>query len=1044
MIFAKPPVPQSPLRSAITAAYRMDEAACVERLLAGLEFSSSELAHIEEVARQLVTAVRSGGLQKRSFNAFLTEYSLSQDEGIALMCLAEALLRVPDNDTRDELILDKISKGDWRAHIGKSESLFVNSTTWGLMLVGKILRPAEGEANHLGRVLKRLVERTSEPVIRAAMVAGMKNLGHQFVVGRTINEALRHAASQKNYLHSFDMLGEGAKTQQDAEHYFNAYQKAIIAVGENNHDGDTFTSNGISIKLSALHPRYELTQEKWMLPQLVQTVRQLALLAKKYNIGLTVDAEEADRLDISLDVIEAVFRDPDLAGWEGFGFALQAYQKRALLVLDWAIDLAHQQKRRLMIRLVKGAYWDYEIKDSQLKGLNDYPVFTRKTGTDVSYLAAAKKMLSVPEAIYPQFGTHNAYTVAAILEMAQGRRDFEFQALYGMGHALYDHIIGANHLDVRCRIYAPVGSHEELLGYLMRRLLENGANTSFVHQIVDQQIPIKDLIANPMQKLQHYESKRHPNIPLPRDIFGAERKNSRGLDLSNLSVLDHLAEAMTLAAKKNWLAGPMIGKNKISHDTVKVTNPSNLNEVIGEVTLATAEDVTLALQRAKAAAPKWDATPVEQRAQYLERCADLLERHMPELMTLAIREAGKNIFDALGEVREAVDCCRYYAVQARHELATKNLQGVTGETNQLQMHGRGVIACISPWNFPLAIFTGQVVAALVAGNAVIAKPARQTPLIAARAIELFYEAGIPNDVLQLLPGKSEIIGAALLTDPCISGIIMTGSTETARSINQTLAKRPGPILPLIAETGGQNALIADSTALPEQLITDVMASAFNSAGQRCSALRVLFLQEEIADKVIRMLQGAMALLQVGDPGLMQTDIGPVIDQDAKGKLEAHIEYLMNHGKLIYQVMLPESCHNGTFFPPSAFEISDLSLLKHEVFGPILHVIRYQRKDLDKVIAAINNTGFGLTLGIHSRINETFEYIQSRVHAGNAYVNRNIIGAVIGVQPFGGEGLSGTGPKVGGPHYLPRLAQERTLTINTSAVGGNTSLMTLSE
>lgn len=712
--------------------------------------------------------------------------------------------------------------------------------------------------------------------------------------------------------------------------------------------------------------------------------------AKTYNIGLTVDAEEADRLDLSLDIFEAVFNDPDLVGWEGLGLALQAYQKRAFYVLDWIVHLAKKQNRRIMVRLVKGAYWDYEIKDSQIKGLEGYPVFTRKVNTDISYIACAKKMAEAGNVIFPQFATHNAHTVAVIMELMKGRHDFEFQALHGMGHVLYDLIVGKENKNIPCRIYAPVGTHEDLLAYLVRRLLENGANTSFVNRIIDEESPIKDLVENPIEKIKNYSSIPNPRIPLPADLFGKDRKNSMGYNLSNRAMQMQLAKDMNQAVASTWYTQPTIGKKLNNKDVISMTNPSDRRQMIGEVMEITSADIEIALQRANSAALQWNLTPVDERAKILERIADLFQQHMPTLMAMAVREAGKNIFDAQGEVREAIDYCRYYAEEARRELIPKKLPGPTGELNQLQLRGRGVIACISPWNFPLAIFSGQITAALVTGNAVIAKPAKQTSLIAGYAVKLIYEAGVPENVLQLLPGSGSLMGEKLIPDPRINGVVFTGSTETGRLINQTLANREGPMIPLIAETGGQNAMIVDATALPEQVVVDALISAFNSAGQRCSALRVLFLQEDIADKVIHMLKGAMEEWQIGDPGLLKTDVGPVIDDDAKKKLEEHAAFLRKEGKLIYQMKLTEACQYGTFFAPCAFEISTLKLLKREVFGPILHVIRYAAKDLDRVIDDINQTGYGLTMGIHSRVDETIEYIKKRVHVGNIYVNRNVI------------------------------------------------------
>lgn len=1044
MLSSKPYLPLDPLRVNILITQRMDETQCVQQRLQQAALSAEALARIKKTASELVTEVRKQRINKSNLDAFLFEYDLSSEEGVALLCLAEAVLRIPDAETVDKLIQDKLGTAHWEEHLGKSASLFVNAATWSLMLTGRIYAPDQ-DAKKFGHALKKFFERSSKPLIRKVVTQAVKILGEQFIVGKDINEALKKAEKneKKGYLYSFDMLGEAARTAKDAKHYFDLYKNAILTLQKAVGQKSLYEAPGISVKLSALNPRYEFAQRERILSELIESLTQLALAAKNANISLIVDAEEADRLDLSLEIFAAVFNDPKLNGWKGLGLAVQAYQKCAVPVIDWVINLSQQQQRRIMVRLVKGAYWDYEIKDSQVKGLENYPVFTRKASTDVSYIACAKKMLAASNEIYPQFATHNAHTVATIMELVNDENDYEFQALHGMGHALYDSIIGKNNF--RCRIYAPVGSYEDLLGYLVRRLLENGANISFVNRIGDEKLPIQELVAHPQQKLAQYKTIPHPQIPLPTDIFGKERKNSQGLDLANILVQMDLDEAMKLAAKKKWSAAPMIGKSKSHKGATKIIhNPANHQDMVGKYFEASQKDVEVALQRATDAAWRWDHTPITQRAEILERAADLFEQHMPELMMLAIREGGKSVFDAVGEVREAVDCCRYYAVEARHELTPKILTGYTGEYDELQMHGRGATACISPWNFPLAIFTGQITAALVVGNPVIAKPAKQTPLIAARAVELLHEAGIPDDVLQFLPGKGAIIGTDVVKDARIKMVVFTGSTEVGNFINQTLAQHEGAIGALIAETGGQNSMIVDSSAWPEQVVADAITSAFNSAGQRCSALRVLYLQQEIAEKTIRMLQGAMMELQLGDPALLTTDVGPVIDEDAKTKLQKHLNFLKRHGKLIYQVKLVSQHQQGTFFPPCAYEISSLKLLKGEIFGPILHVIRYRRENLDKVIEDINNTGYGLTQGIQSRIDETVQYIQQRSRVGNTYVNRNIIGAVIGVQPFGGEGLSGPGPKAGGPHYLPRMCIERTLTINTTASGGNASLMTLEE
>ncbi len=1046
LIFNKRLPKHSAIRNQITNAYRMDETAAVEALLANNKIPAQSEKHILQRAEHLVENVRKSRLGGGGLDAFLIQYDLSSEEGVALMCLAEALLRVPDKLTIDRLIKDKVSSGNWGAYRGQSESSFVNAATWGLMLTGKLLKQNETKPTLLARSLKGLVKRSGEPIIRKAVGEAMKILGKQFVRGHTIAEALSHAPKREamGYRFSYDMLGEVARTTEDAERYWQAYADAIKQIGHYAKTDDVIVNPGISVKLSALHPRYEFSQRDTVVPILIDRVLTLAIMAKEANIGFTVDAEEADRLGMSLDIIHGVFTHPSLGDWEGFGLAVQAYQKRAPFVLDWIVDLCRDQKRRMMVRLVKGAYWDTEIKDSQVNGYENYPVFTRKASTDVSYLVCAQKMIAAKNEIYSQFATHNAHTVATLMELMGDRRDYEFQCLQGMGRTLYDQIVGKDNDNIPCRIYAPVGQHRDLLAYLVRRLLENGANTSFVNRIVDEKLPVHEIIADPIEKIRNLKKIMHPHIPLPENIFGLKRKNASGIDLSDLDALKELGSAMDKASDIAWVAKPLIAHAPASKQAEPVINPADNTQIIGQVINATSQDVEMAIAQATTVCDEWNNVTVQKRAACLQKAADLFEEHMPELMAIVVKEAGKTIPDAVAEVREAVDFCRYYAKMGKKTLKTMDLPGPTGEINQLQMHGRGVIACISPWNFPLAIFTGQITAALVAGNAVIAKPAEQAPLIAARAVELLHEAGIPEKVLQLLPGSGEIVGAALTKDPRINGVMFTGSTDTARLINQTLAEREGPIVPLIAETGGQNAMIADSTALPEQLVMDVITSAFGSAGQRCSALRVLFIQEDVADRTITMLKGAMAELRIGDPGLLHNDIGPVIDEDAKAMLEAHAQRMDKEARLIYKLPEPHDLPEGTFFTPRVYEIPSIDILPTEIFGPFLHVVRYKADKLDQVINAINNTGYGLTLGIHTRIDEVADYIQQRVKAGNAYVNRNMIGAVVGVQPFGGEGLSGTGPKAGGPHYLARLCTERTFTVNTAATGGNATLMTLGE
>ena len=1034
-----------PLRAAIGAAYRADETACLEALIPLARLEPELRAKTDQLARRLVAVVRKGR-RAAGLDAFLHEYDLTSQEGVVLMCLAEALLRIPDTETADRLIRDRMVQADWESHLGRSRSLFVNASTWGLMLTGRVVALEDHEIEDIRDLLGRLVAKSGEPITRQALTQAMRILGRQFVMGRTIEEAIRRAAPAERggYRHSFDLLGEAARTKADAERYLEAYAGAIAPISEAAGDGDIFARPSISVKLSALHPRYEFSQRKRVLDELGSHLGQLAARAKDAHIGLTLDAEEAERLDISLELFEAVSGDPSVQGWEGLGLAVQAYQKRAIHVIAWLEDLASRQGRRIPVRLVKGAYWDSEIKRAQELGLEGYPVFTRKAATDVSYLACARKLFGAKQAIYPMFATHNAHTLAAVMALAGERRDFEFQRIHGMGEVLYSEIVPAGKLGVPCRVYAPVGSHEDLLPYLVRRLLENGSNTSFVNRIVDEALPVDEVIADPVDRMSAFTHKPHPRIPLPEKLYGEERRNSRGVDLSDPLELAPLDEAMARAAAGPFLAAPLVGGETLGGSGRPVIDPADNRRAVGEVVEADAAAIEAALTGVQAAAPGWDATPAEARAACLERAADLLEENLATLMALCVREAGKTIADALAEVREAVDFCRYYAARARADFARPEVMpGPTGERDEVALHGRGVFACISPWNFPLAIFTGQVTAALAAGNAVIAKPAEQTPLMAARAVALLHQAGVPADVLHLLPGNG-VVGAALVADNRITGVAFTGSTETARLINQALAARQGPIAPLIAETGGQNAMIVDSTALAEQVVDDVLRSAFTSAGQRCSALRVLFAQDEIAPHLIEMMTGAMQELSVGDPALLATDVGPVIDAEARAMLEAHAERMEQSAKLIYEATLPSGTEHGTFFAPRAFEIESLELLEREVFGPILHVIRYSADRLDEVCEAINRTGYGLTLGIHSRIGETAERVHARVHAGNVYVNRNMIGAVVGVQPFGGEGLSGTGPKAGGPRYLHRFATERSLSIDTARAGGNPTLLSLAE
>lgn len=1056
-----PELPASPaaLRAAITAAYLRDEAEHVRELLAQARLEPGAQAHAQALAADLVGRVRARAQDQGAIEAFMRQYDLGSEEGVLLMCVAEALLRIPDQDTADALIRDKLGDADWEKHLGQSDSVLVNASTWGLMLTGKLVSLNDLTRANVRGAFKRLVGRVGEPVIRLAVRQAMRIMGHQFVMGRTIGEALARSRKGDNadYRYSFDMLGEGALTSKDAARYLQAYRDAIHAIGKSGPNGsftgsDVFAAPSISIKLSALHPRYEHAKRARVMRELAPAILELAQLAKSYGIGFTIDAEEADRLELSLDLIEATFSDKSLDGWEGYGLAVQAYQKRTPYVIDFLADLARRVGRRMPVRLVKGAYWDAEIKRAQIDGHPGYPVFTRKPNTDVSYLANARRMFGHGDALYPMFATHNAQTIAAIRSISEGR-PYEHQKLHGMGDDLYAEVVPANRLGVPCRVYAPVGSHEDLLPYLVRRLLENGANSSFVNRITDESVAIDDLIRDPVETVAAFESIPHPRIPLPRDLFRqqpapiptSDRDNSMGANLANDNDLRALAERVN-AAVKPWKAAPLVPGAVAVGTALPVTSPADRRQNVGEWQPADAATVDKALHNAVAAQPAWDRTPAASRAAILEHAATLLEQRMPEYIALCVKEAGKTLPDSVAEVREAVDFLRYYAGQARSQFgAPEHLPGPTGESNQLQLQGRGVFVCISPWNFPLAIFLGQVGAALAAGNSVIAKPAEQTNLIGYYAVKLLHEAGVPEAVLQFLPGDGATVGAALTRDPRVAGVAFTGSTDTARAINRALAGREaGPIAVLIAETGGQNAFIADSSALPEQLVKDALASAFTSAGQRCSAARVLFVQDDIADKVMTMLAGAMDELKIGDPGLLSTDVGPVIDADALKILEDHAARMAGEARLIKQANLGDEAAHGTFFAPRAWELKSLDQLQREVFGPALHVLRWKADQLDQVIDAINATGYGLTLGVHSRIDETIDRIAARVKVGNVYVNRNQIGAVVGVQPFGGQGLSGTGPKAGGPHYLARFATEKTVTVNTTAAGGNASLLTLGD
>ncbi|MCG9770546.1 bifunctional proline dehydrogenase/L-glutamate gamma-semialdehyde dehydrogenase PutA [Pseudoalteromonas sp. A22] len=998
-----------PIRQKIRDFYRIDENAVIDHILPLAEVGVTARSRAWERARQMVLNIRRDQDGQNGVDALLNEFSLSTEEGVVLMCLAEALLRVPDKATQESLIRDKLAKGDWSSHLGSSDSLFVNASSWGLLVTGKMVNYSDKNKEEQFGVLKRTIGRLGEPVIRKSVNYAMKIMGKQFVMGETIQDAIDRAADkeQKGYVYSYDMLGEGARTMKDADRYFQSYMTAIHAIGKAAKGRGPIKSPGISVKLSAIHPRYEFTHRDRVMDELVPKLKELAIAAKEYDIGFTVDAEEADRLDISLDVIEAVFSDDALGDWNGFGLAVQAYQKRAIFVVEWVAELARRVGRKLMVRLVKGAYWDTEIKTTQQDGLEHFPVFTRKATTDVSYKACAIKLLEARDVLFPQFATHNAYTAATILEVAKGdNKGFEFQRLHGMGESLYDQIV--ENEGIQCRVYAPVGQHEDLLAYLVRRLLENGANSSFVNAIVDTTKPVESLLPDPVETLQGLRNRYNTQIKLPIELYGDERPNSKGKDLTDINDLTPFKESLD-----NWFNEHLIDESQVPEGHLAVRNPANHKQVIGSVPLHDEAHMQSVLANADAAFESWSQTSVEERANLLRRTADILERHHDELVAICIKEAGKVTQDSIDEVREAVDFCRYYAARAE-ELSKDE-----------RFEARGVILCISPWNFPLAIFLGQVAAAIVTGNTVIAKPAEQTSMIALRCIELMHTVGLPEHVVQPVIARGSEVGKHIVPDERIQAVMFTGSTETGTLISQILAERNDIQVPLIAETGGQNCMIVDSTALPEQVVDDVISSGFQSAGQRCSALRVLFLQEDVADGIIEMIQGALKELHIGDPSLLSTDVGPVIDEKALTTLTKHVDYMKSNGKLLFEAKIPDNSENGAyFFAPRLYEISDLSVLKREVFGPVVHVVRFKADQLDNVIDQINGTGYGLTMGVHSRIEERCEYLAKMSRAGNVYVNRNMIGAIVGVQPFGGRGLSGTGPKAGGPNYLVRLVKEK--------------------
>lgn len=1014
----------------------VDETTMLDTLVSYCAPFEAMQLNVQARAQEIVFKMRKSG-SGSGVEAFLYEYGLNNKEGVAVMCLAEALLRIPDNETADKLIADKFRGADWDKHLYHSDSLFVNASSWGLMLTGKVVNMGMISEEEPSSILKKLVNKCGEPVIREALRRAMHIIGTQFVMGENIKQAKDAAAKQekRGYSMSFDILGEGARNAAQADGYYESYLEAMEVLGKDaKPEADIHHARGISIKLSGLHPRYSLLKEERLMKELLPRVKELVRKARDNHLTISVDAEEANRLDINLKLFGAVFTDPEFDGYEGLGYVLQAYQKRAFYVLDYLAQLSRDKGKKMPIRLVKGAYWDTEIKYAQVMGLEGYPVFTRKEHTDVSYLACIRKIFDLYDAFSPQFATHNAHTVASVMEIADGRK-FEFQRLHGMGEKLYSQMVG----DIPVRIYAPVGKHEDLLAYLIRRLLENGANTSFVNLLMDKKKPIEEIIEDPLARTRNHHGAPSPKIPLPDRIYGRDRRNSQGFELGYLAQKNALEAAIAEYDSDTWDAAPMIAGDAPKGDTRDLMQPADLSRKVGTVEQGTQEHVNIAMDAAQKAFHGWDTTSVEKRALIMDNVADAMEESREELYALCMREAGKNLPDAIAEVREAIDFCRYYATRASELMGQiKLFAGPTGEQNTMRLAGRGVYVCISPWNFPLAIFTGQVVAALVTGNCVVAKPADQTPLVAAFATRLMHEAGVPKAVLQLIPGSGRVVGEAMVKHRYTAGVCFTGSTATARGINMNLAEKTGPIVPLIAETGGQNCMIIDSSALLEQAVDDVVMSAFGSSGQRCSALRVLYLQDDIADKFIALLAGTMREYSVGDPLDLSNDFGPVIDEAALKRLQDHAKYLEEEKAGL--VATQPVGGDGHYFAPHAYEIPSIETLHQEIFGPVLHIIRWKEQNLDKVIDEINASDYGLTFGIQSRIEAAADYVKERIHAGNIYVNRNMTGAVVGVQPFGGEGLSGTGPKAGGPNYLLRFVHERTITVNTAAIGGNVELL----